>query len=81
MEWYDEINWRDGYRQVEINANWNTPEEGHEGYWDLTICCRDTGEDLYRLVSREEIRRLERRAQALANESWNDAYECAANWR
>lgn len=77
MEFETEITLNHRYRQVNVVADWVLSQEGHEGYWEFAISCSSSGFDLTPYVTREDTQRLTRKAQQLAQESWNDAYD----WR
>lgn len=79
MEFYDEIAHGEYSYPVEVIAEWKESDCSlYPGYWDIRCEHRITGEDLTRYLSREDTRRLERRARLIAEDSWNDAYEPAS---
>lgn len=80
MEFTAEITLNNRYRQAAVSADWIDGEEGHMGYWDFTVTVGRSAVDVSQYVSKDDTRRLERRAQALADESWQCAYEDPADW-
>lgn len=67
VKWFDVVD-------VEVTAEWEPPdEELHPGYWDITVVEVTTDEDITAKIDSGTIKRFERKAQELADDSWNDA--------
>lgn len=74
IEWFDEVEIGNNTITVEVIAEWEEPdEELHPGYWDVMAITRDSNMDVTRLLDRQTLRRLERKAEQLAEASWDDA--------
>lgn len=74
ITWFDDFEIKGETVLVEVQAEWENPdEELHDGYWDIVVIDRITCKDITAMVDRQQIRRLEVKANQLAEASWNDA--------
>lgn len=74
LQWNDVIEINGRHMNVEVMAEWEDEElHLHPGYWNITVAESCTDEDVTAKVGRQTMRRLEAKAQKLADASWDDA--------
>lgn len=79
LQWNDVIEINGRHMSIKVMAEWEDEEsypgyheQLHPGYWNITVAESCTDEDVTGKVGRQTMRRLEAKAQKLANPSWDN---------